>query len=44
MLFFAFLLLPRTFGCFSFAKQNNFSTICDEEGFQQIHFAVSREL
>jgi hypothetical protein len=36
--------MPLFFGCFSFAKQNIYSTICDEEGFQQIHFAVSREL
>jgi len=41
---FRLLLMPFSFGCFSFAKQIIYSTICDEEGFQQIYFAVSREL
>jgi hypothetical protein len=36
--------MPFSFCCFGFAKQIIYSTICDEEGFQQIYFAVSREL
>jgi hypothetical protein len=36
--------MPFSFGSFSFSKQIIYSTICDEEGFQQIYFAVSREL